>query len=275
MLTPAGRYRRGWSSSVRPAAGSRRSCGPGSFAALERGGTPGRRDHAGVHPMTSTRSRPTLGPPVAWGPRRRSVRGGDQNDVSDGLSAPCSIFFAALAERARSTGGGAACRSIGLGRPAHPCIRPVVERGVYLLKAMDEAWASGRPSKGPAKAGWGPLVEPGLVELLVSETRGEPASWTPIRCPSAPPKTWAHRRKGRTLTVAGYHAFRWDPRRRRQVCRQARLRAGAAPSTSAPIVRDSHAAARHLRAQTGRRCARGCHGEWWRRILTTSRWTDK
>ena len=109
-------------------------------------------------------------------------------------------FFAALADLAGPLV--VALRADRLGDMAsHPAFAALVERGLYLLKAMDEAGIRAA-IEGPARRA-GLLVEPGLVGLLVRDVEGEPGALPLLS--HALLQTWAHR-EGRTLTVAGYHA---------------------------------------------------------------------
>ncbi len=82
---------------------------------------------------------------------------------------------------------------------AHPAFARLVERGLYLLGAMDEANLRAA-IEGPAHQA-GLLLEPGLVELLVREVAGEPGALPLLS--HALRQTWLQR-EGRTLTVAGY-----------------------------------------------------------------------
>ena len=82
---------------------------------------------------------------------------------------------------------------------AHPAFARLVERGLYLLGAMDEANLRAA-IEGPAHQA-GLLLEPGLVELLVREVAGEPGALPLLS--HALRQTW-QQREGRTLTVAGY-----------------------------------------------------------------------
>ena len=84
---------------------------------------------------------------------------------------------------------------------AHPAFARLVERGLYVLKAMDHDGLRA-VVEGPARRA-GLLVEPGLVELLVRESRGEPGALPLLSHALA--ETWAHR-EARTFTVAGYDA---------------------------------------------------------------------
>jgi WD40 repeat protein/DNA-binding SARP family transcriptional activator len=82
---------------------------------------------------------------------------------------------------------------------SHPGVARVVERGLYLLGAMDEADLRAC-IEGPAHQS-GLLLEPGLVDLLVREVEGEPGALPLLS--HAMRETW-ERREGRTLTAAGY-----------------------------------------------------------------------
>ena len=111
-----------------------------------------------------------------------------------------SRFFAALADHAGPLV--VALRADRLGDvAAHPAFAALVERGLYLLKAMDETGIRAA-IEGPARRA-GLLVEPGLVDLLVRDVEGEPGALPLLS--HALLQTWANR-EGRTLTVAGYHA---------------------------------------------------------------------
>ncbi|MFQ6170173.1 BTAD domain-containing putative transcriptional regulator [Oryzobacter sp. R7] len=82
-----------------------------------------------------------------------------------------------------------------------PALARLVERGTYLLGPMTEEGmrdAIVRPAAAAAL-----LLEPGLVDLLVTEVTGAPGA-LPLMA-HALHQTW-ERREGRTLTVDGYHA---------------------------------------------------------------------
>jgi WD40 repeat protein/DNA-binding SARP family transcriptional activator/energy-coupling factor transporter ATP-binding protein EcfA2 len=109
-------------------------------------------------------------------------------------------FFSTLAERAERGPVVVAIRADRLGDlSAHPAFARIVQRGFVLLGAMgeDDLWAA---IEGPARQA-GLLLEPGLVDLLVSEVEGEPGALPLLS--HALRQTW-HEREGRTLTVAGY-----------------------------------------------------------------------
>jgi hypothetical protein len=113
-----------------------------------------------------------------------------------------SRFFAALARHAEQALLVVALRADRLGElSAHPAFARMVERGLYLLKAMDESDLRAA-IEGPSRQA-GLLLEPGLVDLLVHEVEGEPGALPLLS--HALRQTWA-RREGRTLTVAGYQA---------------------------------------------------------------------
>jgi WD40 repeat protein/energy-coupling factor transporter ATP-binding protein EcfA2 len=84
---------------------------------------------------------------------------------------------------------------------AHPSFARVVERGMYLLKRMDDANLRAA-IEGPARDA-GLVFEPGLVDLLVRDVEGEPGA-LPLLSHTLR-ETWRHR-EGRTLTVAGYRS---------------------------------------------------------------------
>jgi WD40 repeat protein/DNA-binding SARP family transcriptional activator len=109
-------------------------------------------------------------------------------------------FFAALAAHAERGPLVVALRADRLGElSAYPSFARLVEPGLYLLGAMDEADLRD-VIEGPAHQA-GLLLEPGLVELLVREAEGEPGALPLLS--HALRTTW-ERREGRTLTVDGY-----------------------------------------------------------------------
>ena len=77
----------------------------------------------------------------------------------------------------------------------------MVERGLFLLKSMDESDLRAA-IEGPARQA-GLLLEPGLVDLLVRDVEGEPGALPLLS--HALRQSW-QRREGRTLTVASYQA---------------------------------------------------------------------
>ena len=77
----------------------------------------------------------------------------------------------------------------------------LVERGLHLVGAMDEV-ALRESVTGPAQQA-GLILEPGLVDLLVSEVRDDPGALPLLS--HALLETW-RRREDNTLTVDGYHA---------------------------------------------------------------------
>ncbi|MGZ8743663.1 MAG: nSTAND1 domain-containing NTPase [Nocardioides sp.] len=83
----------------------------------------------------------------------------------------------------------------------HPDISRLVERGLYLVRGLDERGLRAA-IEGPARQA-GLLVEPGLVDLLVLEVSQDPGALPLLS--HALLETWK-RREGRTLTVAGYRA---------------------------------------------------------------------
>ncbi len=81
----------------------------------------------------------------------------------------------------------------------HPSIARLIERGLHLLRPMDETDLRDA-IEGPARRS-GLLLEAGLVDLLVREVEGEPGA-LPLLSHSLR-GTW-ERREGRVLTGAGY-----------------------------------------------------------------------
>ncbi len=111
-------------------------------------------------------------------------------------------FFAALAEHAEAGQLVIALRADRLSDvSAYPGFARLVERGLHLLGAMDEAGLR-EAIEAPARQS-GLLVEQGLVDLLVREVEGEPGALPLLS--HALQETW-QRREGNTLTVAGYMA---------------------------------------------------------------------
>jgi WD40 repeat protein/DNA-binding SARP family transcriptional activator len=109
-------------------------------------------------------------------------------------------FFTALVDLAQRSPLVVAVRADRLADlSAHLAFARLVERGLYLLGAMDEANLRAA-IEGPAHQA-GLLLEPGLVELLVREVAGEPGALPLLS--HALRQTWLQR-EGRTLTVAGY-----------------------------------------------------------------------
>ena len=167
----------------------------GVAAALERDGRRVVVITPGAHPMSALA--------VAASSRPATVLVVDQCEEAVSLCADASErsrFFAALADHAGPLV--VALRADRLGDvAAHPAFAALVERGLYLLKAMDETGIRAA-IEGPARRA-GLLLEPGLVDLLVRDVEGEPGALPLLS--HALLQTWAQR-EGRTLTVAGYHA---------------------------------------------------------------------
>jgi DNA-binding SARP family transcriptional activator/WD40 repeat protein/energy-coupling factor transporter ATP-binding protein EcfA2 len=84
---------------------------------------------------------------------------------------------------------------------AHPDFAHLVEGGLYLLGAMNEDELRAA-IEGPGRQA-GLHLEPGLVDLLVSEVRGQPAALPLLS--HVLRQTW-RRREGNMLTVAAYAA---------------------------------------------------------------------
>ena len=111
-------------------------------------------------------------------------------------------FFAALARYADASGLVIALRADRLGElSAYPEMAQLIERGLYLLRAMDDEELRAAITA-PARQS-GLLLEPGLVDLLVREVEGEPGALPLLS--HALRQAW-ERREGRTITVAGYQA---------------------------------------------------------------------
>ena len=82
---------------------------------------------------------------------------------------------------------------------AYAAFSRLVERGLYLVGGLDEAGLRAAV-EGPARQA-GLLLEPGLVDLLVTEVRDDPGALPLLS--HALLETWK-RREGGTLTVDGY-----------------------------------------------------------------------
>ena len=160
-------------------------------------------------------------------------------------------FFAALAAHAKRGALVVALRADRLGElSAHPGFARLIEPGLYLLGAMDEANLR-EAIQGPARQA-GLLLEAGLVELLVREVEGEPGALPMLS--HALRTTW-ERREGRTLTVEGYRAGGGI---RGAVAQSAEELYEQVPPNQRPLVRNLL-----LRlvapAPTASRCAAGSH----------------
>ena len=109
-------------------------------------------------------------------------------------------FFAALVAHAERAPLVVAMRADRVGDvSAYPEFARLVERGLYLLGAMDDAELRAA-IEGPAHQA-GLLLEPGLVDLLVRDVEREPGALPLLS--HALRQAW-QRREGQTLTVAGY-----------------------------------------------------------------------
>lgn len=84
---------------------------------------------------------------------------------------------------------------------AHAAFSRVVERGMYLVGGLDEEGLRSAVEAPARQAGL--LLEPGLVDLLVTEVRDDPGALPLLS--HALLETWK-RREGSTLTVEGYRA---------------------------------------------------------------------
>jgi WD40 repeat protein len=140
-------------------------------------------------------------------------------------------FFAALVAHAERAPLVVALRADRLGElSAHAAFVRLIEAGLYLLGAMDEADLRAA-IQGPAHQ-TGLLLEPGLVELLVREVEGEPGALPLLS--HALRTTW-ERREGRTLTVDGYRATGGI---RGAVAQSAEQLYEQVPPDQRPLVRD-------------------------------------
>jgi DNA-binding SARP family transcriptional activator/WD40 repeat protein/energy-coupling factor transporter ATP-binding protein EcfA2 len=84
---------------------------------------------------------------------------------------------------------------------AYPALSRLVERGLYLVGGLDEAGLREAVVEPARQAGL--LLQPGLVDVLVTEVREDPGALPLLS--HALLETWK-RREGRTLTVDGYRA---------------------------------------------------------------------
>jgi WD40 repeat protein/DNA-binding SARP family transcriptional activator len=196
----------------------------GVAAALERDGRQVVVITPGAHPMSSLA--------VASSSQPTTVLVVDQCEEAVTLcadGAERSRFFTALADHVGPVV--VALRADRLGDvAAHPKFAALVERGLYLLKSMDETGIRAAIEEPARRAGL--LVEPGLVDLLVRDVEGEPGALPLLS--HALLQTWAHR-EGRTLTVAGYQASGGI---RGAVAQSAELVYETASSTQRPLLRD-------------------------------------
>ena len=87
------------------------------------------------------------------------------------------------------------------GLAAHAGISRLVEKGLYLVGPLGDAALRTAIEQPGARAGL--RLEPGLVDLLVRDTEGEPGA-LPLLSHSLV-ETW-HRREGNVLTVDGYRS---------------------------------------------------------------------
>ncbi len=140
-------------------------------------------------------------------------------------------FFDALIEYAATSGLVIALRADRLGEfSAYPAMAQLIERGLYLLSAMDDAELRAAIT-GPARQA-GLLLEPGLIDLLVREVEGEPGALPLLS--HALRQAW-ERREGRTITVAGYQETGGI---RGAVAKSAEDVYEAVPAQDRPLLRD-------------------------------------
>ena len=153
--------------------------------------TPGR------HPLAALSALPASGRPavlVVDQAEEAVTKCKDQAEVA--------AFFAALAEHAHRGRLVLALRADRFGDlAAHGEIARLVERGLYVLTPMS-ADSLREAIEGPARQA-GLRLEPGLVELLVSEVEGQPGALPQLS--HALRQTWEHR-EGGVLTLDGYRA---------------------------------------------------------------------
>ena len=149
----------------------------------------------GAHPMDALTWSSTSGPaPVLIVDQCEEVM------MLCGEAGERTRFFAALAAHAERAPLVVAMRADRVGDvSAYPEFARLVERGLYLLGAMDDAELRAA-IEGPAHQA-GLLLEPGLVDLLVRDVEREPGALPLLS--HALRQAW-ERREGQTLTVAGY-----------------------------------------------------------------------
>lgn len=120
---------------------------------------------------------------------RPDVSGDERNRFMDALTDHADRGWLVVSLRADRTGEVS----------AHEGFARLVERGLYLLGPMDDS-SLRRAVEEPARRA-ALRLEPGLVDLVVSDVLDEPGA-LPLMS-HALRETW-ERREGRTLTVAGY-----------------------------------------------------------------------
>jgi WD40 repeat protein/DNA-binding SARP family transcriptional activator/energy-coupling factor transporter ATP-binding protein EcfA2 len=198
----------------------------GVAAALERNGNRVVVVTPGPHPTDALAMLPASGPAPALVVDQCEEAVALCDDVDEQ-----ALFFAALAAHAERAPVVVALRADRIGGlSAHPGFARLIEPGVYLLGVMDETDLR-VAVEGPAHQA-GLLLEPGLVELLVRETEGEPGALPLLS--HALRTTWL-RREGRTLTVDGY---RDSGGIRGAVAQSAEALYGQVPSEQRQLVRD-------------------------------------
>ena len=142
-----------------------------------------------------------------------------------------SRFFDALADQSTKGNLIVALRADRLGEmSAHPRFAALIERGLFLLRAMNGEDLRAA-IEGPARQA-GLVLEPGLVDLLIRDVEGEPGALPLLS--HALRQTW-ERREGRTLTVGGYRASGGI---RGAVAQSAEQVYEHAPPEKRPILRD-------------------------------------
>ncbi len=169
----------------------------GVAAALRRRGTPSVIITPGTHPLQALTALATAEPDAAL-----------LVDQCEELFSLCDDaaeqqeFFRALSAEATTRPVAVALRADRLADvAAHPTFSRLVERGLYLVGGLGEEGLRSAVETPARQAGL--VIEPGLVDLLVSEVRNDPGA-LPLMS-HALLETWK-RREGNTLTVAGYRA---------------------------------------------------------------------
>ena len=166
----------------------------GVAAALERDGNRVEIITPGPHPMNALATASST---------RRSILVVDQCEEVFFLcqdQAERADFLSTLAGRGQAGDLILSLRADRLGEvAAYPDFARLVEKGLFLIGEMDEDDLR-EAIAGPARQA-GLAVEPGLVDLLVSEVERQPGALPMLS--HALSETW-QRREGRTLTVTGY-----------------------------------------------------------------------
>jgi WD40 repeat protein/DNA-binding SARP family transcriptional activator len=151
----------------------------------------------GAHPMDALDDAVRKGPPDVL-----VVDQAENVFVQCGDAPARDAFLRRLAALAESSSVIVAMRADRMGDvSAHADFARMVERGLYVLTAMEDADLRAAIEQPARQAGL--VVEAGLVDLLVRDVQGEPGALPLLS--HALRETWL-RREGRTLTVEGYEA---------------------------------------------------------------------